>query len=106
VIEETARLMALAVVSVVATVDPEIVVLGGSIGSRPEFVDAVRAHLARLAGQPVRVEASALGNRSGIAGALAIGINNIHNSLFAPTFSSRSLSLPAIEDIAGLGVAS
>lgn len=105
VIDETARLMALAVVAVAATVDPEIVVLGGSIGARPEFVDAVRRDLAALVPTPVRVEASALGNRSGIAGALAIAINNVHNALFAPTFSSRGLSLPAIDDLRGLGVA-
>ncbi|HET7715506.1 MAG TPA: ROK family transcriptional regulator [Bauldia sp.] len=104
VIDETARLMALAIVAVVATVDPEMVVLGGSIGAHPEFVERVRKNLRALLPQPLPVEASALGNRSGIAGALAIGINNIHNALFAPTFASKGLSLPAI-DLAGLGVA-
>lgn len=103
-IEETARLMALGIVAVVVTVDPEIVVLGGSIGAHPAFVDRVRARLAELLPAPPRIEASALGNRSGIVGALAVGINNIHNALFAPTFASRGLSLPAI-DMAGLGVA-
>jgi predicted NBD/HSP70 family sugar kinase len=103
-IDETARLMALAIVAVVATVDPEIVVLGGSIGAHPAFVDRVRARLAELLPAPPRIEASALGNRSGIVGALAVGINNIHNALFAPTFASRGLSLPAV-DMAGLGVA-
>lgn len=102
-IDETARLMALGIVAVVATVDPEIVVLGGSIGAHPAFVDRVRARLAELLPAPPRIEASALGNRSGIVGALAVGINNIHNALFAPTFASRGLSLPAI-DMAGLGV--
>lgn len=104
-IEDTARLMALAIVAVVATVDPEMVVLGGSIGAHPEFVERVRANVRSLLPQPLAVEASALGNRSGIAGALAIGINNIHNALFAPTFASKGLSLPTI-DVAGLGVAS
>lgn len=104
VIDETARLMALAIVAVVATVDPEMVVLGGSIGAHPEFVERVRTDLKALQSQPLSVEASALGNRSGIAGALAVGINNIHNALFAPTFASKELSLPAI-DVAGLGVA-
>ena len=105
VIEETARLMALAIVAVVATFDPEIVVLGGSIGAHPEFIERVRRHVGMALGTPPAIEASALGSRSGIVGALAIGINNIHNALFAPTFASRELSLPAI-DAAGLGVAS
>ncbi len=103
VIDETARLLALAVVAVVATVDPEIVILGGSIGSRTEIIEAVREFLPSLAIRPVRVEASALGNRAGIAGALAIGINNIHNALFAPSFSPQSLSLPAIGGMRDLG---
>jgi predicted NBD/HSP70 family sugar kinase len=105
VIEETARLLALAVVSIVATFDPERVVVGGSIGSRPEIVDGIRSTLPSLISTPVVVEASALGNRSGIAGALAIGINNVHNTLFAPSFSPRALSLPAIDEIPNLGFA-
>lgn len=104
VIEETARLMALAIVAVVAAFDPEIVVLGGSIGAHPEFIERVRRHVGTALAAPPPIEASALGSRSGIVGALAIGINNIHNALFAPTFASRELSLPAI-DAAGLGVA-
>ena len=105
-IDETARLMALAVVAVVATIDPEMVVLGGSIGAQARVRRRVRgAPRAACSPSPPPVEASALGNRSGIAGALAIGINNIHNSLFAPTFASTGLSLPAIDELAGLGVA-
>jgi len=106
VIDETARLMALAIVAVVATIDPAMVVLGGSIGSRPEFVARVKDHLGDLLLAPPPIEPSALGNRSGIAGAIAIGINNIHNSLFAPTFAPSGLSLPAIETIPGLAVSS
>ncbi len=106
VIDETARLLALAVVSVVATIDPAMVVLGGSIGARPEIVEKVRSYLAGLLAAPVSVEASALGNRAGLAGALAIGINNIHNALFAPSFAPRSLSLPAIGEIRELGIVS
>ena len=45
--------------------------------------------LASAIAAPPGVEASALGNRAGIAGALAIAINNIHNALFAPSFSPR-----------------
>jgi predicted NBD/HSP70 family sugar kinase len=106
VIDETARLLALAVVAVTAIIDPKMIVIGGSIGGRPEIVEAVRSLLTRLMTTPFGVEASALGNRAGIAGALAIGINNIHNALFAPSFSPQVLSLPAIGEIGGLGFAS
>jgi len=106
VIDETARFLALGVMAAIAIVDPEIVVLGGSIGTRSEIVEAVRTLIGELAATPVRVEASALGNRAGLAGALAIGINNIHNALFAPSFAPASLSLPAIDEIRDLGFVS
>lgn len=105
-IDETTRLLALAVVSIAATIDPQMVVFGGSIGARTEIVDAVRAAVASLMTTPVDVAAGELGNRAGIAGALAIGINNIHNALFAPSVSPRLLSLPAIAGMRGLGFAS
>ena len=105
-IDETARLLALAVVSVAATIDPQMVVFGGSIGGRAELVEAVRKHLALLMTTPVEIAAGELGNRAGLAGALAIGINNIHNALFAPSVSPRLLSLPAIAGMRGLGFAS
>lgn len=105
-IDETTRLLALAVVSVAATIDPQMVVFGGSIGARAEIVEAVRAALASLMTTPVEIAAGELGNRAGIAGALAIGINNIHNALFAPSVSPRLLSLPAIAGMRGLGFAS
>jgi predicted NBD/HSP70 family sugar kinase len=105
-IDETTRLLALAVVSVAATIDPQMVVFGGSIGGRAELVEAVRKHLALLMTTPVEVAAGELGQRAGLAGALAIGINNIHNALFAPSVSPRLLSLPAIAGMRGLGFAS
>jgi predicted NBD/HSP70 family sugar kinase len=103
VIDETARFLALGVMAAIAIVDPEIVVLGGSIGARGEIVEAVRTLIGELVTAPVRIEGSALGNRAGLAGSLAIGINNIHNALFAPSFAPASLSLPAIDEIRDLG---
>lgn len=105
VIEETGRLLALAALSIAAMFDPEIIVFGGSIGSRPELIEIVRRRLASCMTSPVPVEAGALGNRAGIVGALAIGINNIHNALFAPSFSPGVLSLPAINEIRGPEIA-
>ena len=68
-----------------------------------ELEEGARAFVAALM---IGVEASALGNRAGIGGALAIGINNIHNALSAPFFSPRVLALRAIAEIRGLGFAS
>ena len=41
VVDETARLTALAAAAVIATVDPQLLVLGGSVGARPDFADKV-----------------------------------------------------------------
>ncbi len=95
VIAETARLLALAVVSVSALVEPELMVLGGSIGTRPELVAAVRALLPACMDTPPRLEASALGTRAGVVGALALGLNQIINELFGAGDLPRELALPA-----------
>jgi predicted NBD/HSP70 family sugar kinase len=103
-IEETARLIALTTLTVATLLDPELIVLGGSIGARLELVERVRALLAGRMPNPVLIEASALGNRAGIVGALAVAINNIHNSLFHPAGLPKALALPALPELRGLGV--
>jgi predicted NBD/HSP70 family sugar kinase len=49
--------------------DPELIVLGGGIGSREDFVARVRARVELLASTPVRLERSALGEAAGVVGA-------------------------------------
>jgi predicted NBD/HSP70 family sugar kinase len=61
--------LALAVVAVHSVLDPALVVFGGGIGSRPDVVARVRAHLPGLTTHAIRVEASALGERAGLIGA-------------------------------------
>ena len=74
VVEDKARVIARAVCSVVAVVDPEVVVLGGGIGKAAGLVDAVRAQLAGLAPVPVDLRVSALGAESVVDGCLASGL--------------------------------
>ena len=100
-ITETAKLIALTSLTVATLLDPEMIVLGGSIGARAELVDEVRALFAGCMTTPVPVEASALGNRAGIVGALAIAISNVHNRLFGPAGLPKALALPALR---GLGI--
>lgn len=73
-LKELAELATLAVLTVACMVDPKLVVLGGSIGVRPELVEAVRSRLAECAASPVAVAGSALGSRAGIHGAIAIAL--------------------------------
>lgn len=68
--EDLARLLALAVLSVAAVIDPAQVVLGGSIGSRPELLPRLQHHLDRCMNPAPPCRISALGNRAGVLGAV------------------------------------
>jgi glucokinase len=69
VLEEQARATALAVMSAQSTLDPALVVFGGGIGSRPDFVARVREHVARLTARPPAIEVSSFDDRGGLIGA-------------------------------------
>lgn len=74
VVDEAARLLALALVAVRALADPERVVLGGSIGVRAELIERVRLWLGRAGAGDFPVEASALGSRAGLVGAISLAL--------------------------------
>jgi predicted NBD/HSP70 family sugar kinase len=93
-IDATARSVALAVTSLAALLDPEMVVLGGSVGVRPELVERVRAAMPKLYSRPVDVRASALGARAGLVGAVSLAANRLHNNLFGLSGVPGELSLP------------
>ncbi|WMS41167.1 ROK family transcriptional regulator [Acuticoccus sp. MNP-M23] len=82
VLEETARMLAVAIVAIHAILDPEVVVFGGSIGTRPELIALVRAQLAGCMETPIGIEASQLGGRAGQFGAIAIAVNHFQETLF------------------------
>ena len=82
VVDETARLTALAAATVIATVDPQLLVLGGSVGARPDFADKVARVLLQLASRPVEIRTSTLGNRAGVVGALSVALRRLHDDAF------------------------
>ncbi len=84
-IDEVARLLAQALMAVRALLDPELVVLGGSIGSRPELVERVRALLAGFMTEPLRVEASPLGGRAALLGAVGTALSTLYDAVFGLT---------------------
>jgi predicted NBD/HSP70 family sugar kinase len=83
VVAAEALLVARAVCSIIAVVDPELVVLGGGIGKADGFIDLVRAELDRLAPVPTNVLVSALGPDSVVDGCLASGLNRAWEALSA-----------------------
>ncbi|HTW08198.1 MAG TPA: ROK family protein [Acidimicrobiales bacterium] len=74
VVAQEARLIARAVSSVVAVVDPELVVLGGGIGRAPGFAEAVSGELGALVPFVPEVRVSALGQDAVVDGCLVLGL--------------------------------
>jgi predicted NBD/HSP70 family sugar kinase len=95
-LDETARVIALAVVAIHSIADPEVVVLGGSIGARPEMRNAIESYLARCMAEPVPLEISALGNLATLYGAIGSAIDLLHRILFGLGATTTSPALPVI----------
>lgn len=94
VLDETARYLAQGVAAIAAIANPEKIILGGSIGLRPEILSRVRALLPLCFPYPVTVEASELGSRAALIGAAAIGLGQLHNTLFGVDAPDGRISLP------------
>lgn len=94
VLSGVARQMARAVATLGAVIAPELVILGGSIGARPEIIAATKAELARCFPFPVRIEPSQLGNHAALSGAVAIGLTELHTALFAQSAPGAIVTLP------------
>lgn len=69
-IDDVARIASTGLASVQTLFDPDTLVLGGSIGARPEFAGAIRRHLASLLPYRCEIRVSALGREAGLRGAL------------------------------------
>ena len=90
-VDETACTIALAITAIAAIVDPELVVLGGSIGARPELLNASRHHRPLFA-RAVDIRVSALGARAGLVGALSLAVHRLHNDQFGMSSAKRTKS--------------
>lgn len=95
-IDEVSRILASAILAVHSILDSEIIILGGSIGTRPELKLRIDEYLARCMRAPVRIELSALGNRATLIGAVGSAIDLVHRSLFGIGRDAGPLALPAV----------
>jgi predicted NBD/HSP70 family sugar kinase len=75
VVSEEAGLVARAVAAVSLVADPDLVVLGGGIGSAPGFAEAVASELGRLLVTAPDVRVSAMGGEATVEGGLRLGID-------------------------------
>jgi predicted NBD/HSP70 family sugar kinase len=81
VVADEAVLVARALCSVIAVVDPDLIVLGGGIGKADGFVQLVRTELAARSPIATEVRVSALGVDSVVDGCLASGLDSAWTSL-------------------------
>src|SRR3954454_3001977 len=69
IVDNVARHVGVAIATVAAVIDPELVVLGGGIGSNELLLAPVRATAAALFPLTVRIETSMLGEKAALQGA-------------------------------------
>jgi predicted NBD/HSP70 family sugar kinase len=82
VVDHVAQRLATAIASVIAVIDPELVVLGGGIGGNPSLLAPVRRTVAGLVPLTTRIEASTLGDQAALSGAVAIALQEARTLLF------------------------
>jgi predicted NBD/HSP70 family sugar kinase len=79
IVRQEATLIAKALASVIAVVDPELIVLGGGIGRAPGFAVEVGTALEALAPVVPEIRVSALGDDAVVDGCLAAGMERAWN---------------------------
>jgi predicted NBD/HSP70 family sugar kinase len=80
-----------ALASIVAVVDPELIVLGGGIGRAPGFVDEVVDRLARVSPVVPEVRPSALGEDAVVDGCLAVGGDQLWERVLSSRVAGEAL---------------
>jgi glucokinase len=82
IVDETARLIAIAVANVAAVVDPTLVVLGGALFAQAEsLVHEVRKLVERIYPSPIEIVPSALGKDAPLSGSLLMAANDARERL-------------------------
>jgi predicted NBD/HSP70 family sugar kinase len=82
IVDNVARHVGVAIATVCSVIDPELVVLGGGIGSNASLLAPVRATAAALFPLTVRIETSMLGEKAALHGAIAIALREARRQLF------------------------
>lgn len=81
-VDDVARLLVQAIVATQAILDPSLVVFGGSIGARAELMSRVLELSTRAMPAPPVLKTSTLGGRAALVGAISVGIQSLHATLF------------------------
>ena len=96
VVDHVAARLGAAIATVSAILDPELVVLGGGIGSSPLLLSPVRGAAASLVPITARIETSQLGDRAALQGAVAMALNTARTSLLSAGGTPSARAQPAL----------
>ena len=96
VVDQVAARLGTAIATVSAILDPELVVLGGGIGSSPLLLSPVRGAAASLVPITARIETSLLGDRAALQGAIAMALNTARTSLLSAGAATSARPQPAL----------
>jgi predicted NBD/HSP70 family sugar kinase len=94
VVDLVAARLGTAIATVCAILDPELVVLGGGIGSSPLLLSPVRGAAASLVPITARIETSLLGDRAALRGAIAVALNTARATLLSAGAATPPRSQP------------
>jgi predicted NBD/HSP70 family sugar kinase len=94
VVGHVAERLGTAIATVCAILDPELVVLGGGIGSSPLLLSPVRGAAASLVPITARIETSMLGDRAALQGAVAVALQAARSSLLSAGGAPVTRPLP------------
>lgn len=83
-LDEAAEHVARAVLALLALLDPDLIVFGGNVGARAEFISRVEQRVARAWPRPLKIICSQGGGRAGLLGALALGRSRLLDDMFGP----------------------
>jgi predicted NBD/HSP70 family sugar kinase len=95
IVDLVAARLGTAIATVCAILDPELVVLGGGIGSSPLLLSPVRGSAASLVPITARIETSRLGDRAALQGAVAVALHSARTTLLSRGAAPAARTLPA-----------
>lgn len=93
-LESVAKQIARTIVSIAAIVDPSVVVIGGSIGSREELLNRIIDQAAKCFPRKIKIEKSRLGAHAALAGGASTALHQLHFSLFADGEQMAQIAVP------------
>ena len=74
-VEDIARNASVGIAAIHSLIDPTMTVIGGGIGHQPRFFELLKKHLQTLLPFGCRLEASQFGSKSGMVGAIVMGVH-------------------------------